>query len=195
MVSIIKDLKINKFINKLARSIDECNELKQGYTITSLTRKNKFDKNGSSLQHQLVIEKDLSENGYVYFYSLKKIVSIPIDIDVSTMTIEKIEYDFDELKQVLKSNKVKNYSIVKSRTAIIDHPTIFASKGRAYVTSGLETDYIYPVVKQNNPDSPISDEDLNAIIKDSKNATEFLENNDKLVAANSNTEQKGSNLN
>lgn len=190
MVSIIKDLKINRFINKLTRSIDESNELKQGYAITSLTRKNKFDKNGSSLQRQLVIEKDLSENGYVYFYSLKKIVSIPIDIDVSTMTIEKIEYDFDELKQVLKSNKVKNYNIVNSRTAIIEHPTIFASKGRAYVTSGLETDYIYPVVKQNNPDSPISDENLNAIIKDSKNATEFLENNDKLVAANSNTEKK-----
>lgn len=186
MISIIEDLKINKFINKLAKSIDSSNELKQGYTITSLTRKNKSDTNGSSLEHQLVIEKQLSEKEHVHFYDLKKVITVPINLDASKMKIEKIEYDFEKLKAFLKSTNVKRSSLTKSRDGIIDYPTIFASKGRITVTGGLEVDYIYPVVKQNNPDSPISDEDLNGLIRNSKKATEFLENDVNFTEVSSN---------
>lgn len=186
MISIIGDLKTSKFINKLAKSIDNSNELKQGYTITSLTRKNKFDSNGSSLEHQLVFEKDLSEKKHIYFYNLKKVVSVPINLDASKMKIEKIEYDFEKLKAFLNSSNVKRSSLTKSKNSIIEHPTIFASKGNSIVTGGLEVDYIYPIVKQNNPESPISDEDLNGIIRNSKRATELLENDVNLTEVSSN---------
>ncbi|MDW4023688.1 hypothetical protein QI305_12230 [Staphylococcus saprophyticus] len=186
MMRIINDLKKNRFINKLARSIDNTNEYKQGYTITSLTRKTKFDINGSRLEHQLVIEKQLSEEKHIYFYDLKKVVTVPINLDASKMTIEKIEYDFEKLKAFLNSSNVKRSILTKSRDSIIEYPTIFASKGRVTVTGGLEVDYIYPIVKQNNPDSPISDEDLNNHIRNSKKATELLENDHNFAKASSN---------
>lgn len=178
MLNFRKKLKVQRFINKIENSINRYNKTEQGYKITSSTIKNAYVKKGSNLEHQIVIEIELSESEYTHFYSLKKIISVPCNLDVSTMTIEKIEYDLEELKAILKSKKISTYDLTISQKSFIPNPTILAKNGNSTVTGGFEIDYIYPVIKQNNSNSTISDEDLNSIIKNSKTCIEFLESND-----------------
>lgn len=172
-----KNLKVQRFINKLEKSIIRYNKTEQGYKITSSTIKNAYAEKGSNLEHQILIEIELAENEYMHFYRLKKIISVPCNLDVSTMTIEKIEYGLEELKAILKSKKVSTYDLTISQESFMPNPTILAKNGNSTVTGGFETDFIYPVIKQNNPNSTISDEDLNSIIKNSKTCVEFLELN------------------
>lgn len=174
MFNFRKKLKVQRFINKIEKSINRYNKTEQGYKITSSTIKNAYVEKGSNLEHQIVIEIKLSESEYTHFYSLKKIISVPCNLDVSIMTIEKIEYDLEELKAVLKSEKVSTYDLTITKDSFIPYPTILAKSGNATVTGGFEIDYIYPVIKQNNPNSTISDEDLNSIIRNSKTGIEFL---------------------
>lgn len=181
MLNFTKDKKVKGFINKLERSIIKYNKSKQGYKITSSTIKNDLRENGSSLSHQIIIEIELSESEYTYFYSLKKIISVPFNLDISNMTVEKIDYDLEKLKTILKSEKISRYDLTKTENSMLTHPTILAKNGKSTVTGGFEIDYIYPVIKQNNPNSSISDKDLNSTIQNSKTATEFLNANSKFT--------------
>lgn len=181
MLNFRKYTKVKGFINKLENSIIKFNKSKQGYKITSSTIKNTLRENGSSLNHQIIIEIELTESEYTYFYSLKKYISVPFNVDISNMTVEKIEYDLEELKSILKSKKISRYDLTETENGMLRHPTILAKNGRSTVTGGFEIDYIYPVIKQNNTNSPISDLDLNSIIKNSKTATEFLNTNSEFT--------------
>lgn len=174
-MAFLNKAKIDKFIRLLEDSVKVYNRSERSSKISSLSIKH----SNSSIQYKLEIEIDLSPKAHIYFYTLTKNINLPHNIDVSKMEIENLEFDVDKLKDVLDSDNKVKYKIVKTNDNIMDYPTIHATKGRAIVLGGFEQDFIYPVVKQNNKDSPILDKTLNEIIKNSKTATAFLEEPEK----------------
>lgn len=175
MINVYQQTKVNRFISKLQKSIDVYNQSEQGFRLEVSDIKDTWDNQNSRMKHNLKVEAELTEKAYTYFYSLSKNITLPYSIDVSNMTIEKIEIDSEALKAYLKSDKISRYGLVKSRNTTITHPTIFATKGRATVTGGFELDFIYPVVKQNNSNTSITDEELNKLIRNDKPFVNFVD--------------------
>ena len=172
MTNIYQQIKVQRFLDKLQRSINIYNKSDEEYRITVSDIKDKWSNNG--VKHNMKIEIELSEKPRQHFYSLVKYITLPHAIDITDMTIEKIEFDSELLKSILKNEKTNNFKVVKGKENVFEYPTILAQKERSIVTGGFEVDYIYPVVKQNNSKATMTDEELNKLIRNDKKKVEFL---------------------
>ncbi|OEK58955.1 hypothetical protein [Staphylococcus equorum] len=181
-MAFLSKAKINRFISTLEDSVKTYNHSDKDSEISSTTTKN----SNSSVRYKLEFNIDLSPKEHVYFYTLTKVITLPKIIDVSKMEVVNLEFNVNKLKATLDSDNKVKYKLVKTNDNIMDYPTIHATKGRAIVLGGFEQDFLYPVVRQNNEDSPISDETLNEIIKNSKTATAFLEEPEKMMLQSTN---------
>lgn len=165
--------KLDEFLSDLENCITNYNQndtSNREFTISSSVINN----NNLTTRYQLKIEIDFTLDNLYYFYSLNKVIPLPYNIDVSDITIEKIEYDFDNLRQVLNSNNL-SYKLLNSSKGqgMFTHQTISAKKGASTVLEGLENDYIYPIITQSNSNSEKYTE-LNQIIKKNEIKTQFL---------------------
>lgn len=97
---------------------------------------------------------------------------MPFTIDISNLTIERLEFDEEGLNNALKREDYK-MSMTKDKRS--QQPSISVNKDRVYGINGFEGDYINPVVKQNTTDSKLSDEELNQMIRTSKPMTTFID--------------------
>lgn len=165
--------KYETFVNNLKRNIGVYNQSEMNFTVTSETIRKKYQDKGEPLQYMLEFEFDLSGNTGYYYYTLKKRVEMPFEVDISKFTIASVVFEDKELNDFLNQNGV-TYSVIKDNKATMPQPALSVSKQNANVIGGFEADYITPIVKQNNPDSKISDDELNRIIKESKLMTSFI---------------------
>ncbi|EXQ67362.1 hypothetical protein V760_02606 [Staphylococcus aureus F23613] len=168
--------KYETFIKNLKKNIYVYNQSEKNFMVTSEIIRKNFKNKDESLQYMLEFELNLSGNSMNYYYTLKKRVKMPFTIDVSKLTVETLVFDDKDLNDFIETNGV-SYGIIKDTKSTLPQPTLSVSKQRANVTGGFETDYITPIVKQNNPDSKISDDELNRIIKASKPMTKFIYEN------------------
>jgi hypothetical protein len=175
-----QQVKVQRFINELSKSIAGFDTSKENYNISISVDvdRNSNNHNNNSLKYNLTIEAELSEgeNEHYHLYSLSKKVTLPYFIDISNMTLETIEFDIEALKAILKSDEISQYKLVEAKKTMISYPTLLVRHKQATVTGGFEKDYIYPVIKQNNPHASMTDEELNRRIRNDKRFTQFIGN-------------------
>jgi hypothetical protein len=168
--------KVQRFINELSKSIAVFDTSEGNYSLSISANLNRNNNKDNDLKYNLTIEADLSEadNEHYHFYNLSKKITVPYFIDIAHMTVEKIEFDKEALKAMLKSNEISQYKLVEAEKTMISYPTLLVRHKHATVTGGFEKDYIYPVVKQNNPHASMTDEALNQLIRNDKRFTQFI---------------------
>lgn len=173
-----QQVKVQRFINELSKSLAGFDTSKESYniSISADVDRNSNNYNNNNLKYNLTIEADLSEaeNQHYHFYNLSKKIALPYFIDISNMTVEKIEFDSEALNSILNSEEISQYKLVEAKKTIISYPTLLVRHKQATVTGGFENDYIYPVIKQNNPHASMTDEALNQHIRNDKRFTQFI---------------------
>ncbi|WP_341775914.1 hypothetical protein [Staphylococcus hyicus] len=102
------------------------------------------------------------------FYILNKYLEIPYEIDISKVVVESLSFNLKEMEEDI-ANKEIDCKVIKHNDSIFTYPTLTAVTQDLYVVSGFETDYIVPTISLNNPNSIISDKEINEMIKKHKN--------------------------
>lgn len=172
----LQQVKVQRFINELSKSIAVFDTAEGNYSLSISASLNRNNNKDNELKYDLTIEADLSEayNEHYHFYNLSKKITVPYFIDIAHMTVEKIEFDVEALKATLNSDEISQYKLVEAEKTMISYPTLLVRHKHATVTGGFEKDYIYPVVKQNNPHASMTDEALNQLIRNDKRFTQFI---------------------
>ncbi|QJE26601.1 hypothetical protein [Staphylococcus caprae] len=163
--------KYQKFVNGLNEAIDYYNSTDKSFSVTTFQETLGNADGNKSLKHKIKFEIHLSKEGSYLYYILNKVFEMPFTIDISNLTIERLDFDEEGLNNALKREDYK-MSMTKDKRS--QQPSISVNKDRVYVINGFEGDYINPVVKQNTTDSKLSDEELNQMIRTSKPMTTFF---------------------
>lgn len=162
--------KVIHFIKTLEECIEVFNkhiiEQEAEYEIQSLIKKVKTS-NKNILKHMMEFKINMVREDRVFIYELNKCIELPSHVEVENMEIISLNIDSNELEKSL--DKLDEFQIVKNQCSIIDFKTIQVKNDNTTVLGGYETDFIYPEVKQNNPDSKIDDDELNELIKKHNN--------------------------
>lgn len=164
--------KYQKFVKGLNEAIDYYNSTDKSFSVTTFQETLGNADGNKSLKHKIKFEIHLSKEGRYLYYILNKVFEMPFAIDISNLTIERLEFDEEGLNNALKR---EDYKMSMTKDQRSQQPSISVNKDRVYVINGFEGDYINPVVKQNTTDSKLSDEELNQMIRTSKSLTTFVD--------------------